>query len=669
VGEECVEGRCVVACDSGIRCGEDLDVCCEADQVCVAGSCETPVGSCLDSYDCEEGYYCEPVLDQCLPQPEEVECVAMPDFEDFDVTTEWEWTGWSEDDAYHNISTTPVVADLDLDDLPEVGFIAYTDGYASGMIAVLDGEDGSEDVMIDPAEYDSDGRWGIAFGQIDGDDELEIVGPVKGRGLVAFENDGTFKWERGDGSFAEIASSDVWSYPGVADLDADGRPEVFMGGAIVDGATGDWVHDGGWLGCNASGSSHPWCISTAADLDGDDMLEIVGGDRAIELDGTVLWSDSENGDGFPAVGDIELDGDPDVVVITDGQMILREGIDGAILLGPLALPGGGRGGPPTIGDFDGDGWPEFSLAGQGYYTVFDIACEGTPDPALCATERTDHILWSRETQDLSSSITGSSLFDFNGDGAVEVVYNDECHLYVYDGSSGEILLSMANSSRTAMENPVVADADGDNNSEFLVAANNDEIDRDGCDPPGQYGLKCFGDPEDRWVRTRPFWNEHDYHVTNITSSGGTPAPETANWEVDGLNNFRQNVQGEGVFNAPDLVVDLEVNMASCPTGCTLTAVVRNTGSLGVVAGVEVGFYLGVPSFPLELLGTLHTTKDLLPGASERLELDVTFPGDVEPPWDFFVIVDDHGPGGSGELECDEDNNVASIADVSCDMLI
>jgi hypothetical protein len=39
---------------------------------------------------------------------------------------------------------------------------------------------------------------------------------------------------------------------------------------------------------------------------------------------------------------------------------------------PLAIPGGGLGGPPTVGDFDGDGRPELAIAAAAAYTVFDL---------------------------------------------------------------------------------------------------------------------------------------------------------------------------------------------------------------------------------------------------------------------------------------------------------
>jgi hypothetical protein len=51
------------------------------------------------------------------------------------------------------------------------------------------------------------------------------------------------------------------------------------------------------------------------------------------------------------------------------------------------------------------------------------------------------IAWSRSTQDLSSNVTGSSIFDFEADGRSEVVYGDECFVRVYDGQSGDVLFS------------------------------------------------------------------------------------------------------------------------------------------------------------------------------------------------------------------------------------
>jgi hypothetical protein len=325
------------------------------------------------------------------------------------------------------------------------------------------------------------------------------------------------------------------------------------------------------------------------------------------------------------------------------------------------------GGPPTVGDFDGDGRPEVSAAGKGKYTVYDRDCVAGGSAKHCPSGRTDGILWAKTTQDTSSSVTGSSLFDFEGDGTVEVVYNDECHLYVYAGKTGKQLMKLANTSRTTIEFPLVADVDGDNNSEFVVPSNDDEIQRDGCTPPGTKGVRVFGDSADRWVRTRPVWNQHAYHITNITASGAVPAKQQRGWDKKGLNNFRQNVQGTGVFNAPDLdIVGLEAYLGGCPGTIKLRARVSNNGTLGVSKGVKVSFYRGKSgSGASKLLGTAATQKALLPGGSEVVTTSFSPAKGDKGPYKFWASVDDDGSGKGTVTECKEANNAASITGVEC----
>ena len=80
--EDCVADQCQPACASGVRCGEAQDVCCDAGQVCLANTCEDAGEPCIDSFDCGEGFFCEPTLDKCLPQLDPVECEVIPEFEE-----------------------------------------------------------------------------------------------------------------------------------------------------------------------------------------------------------------------------------------------------------------------------------------------------------------------------------------------------------------------------------------------------------------------------------------------------------------------------------------------------------------------------------------------------------------------------------------------------------
>ena len=651
-GEECFEGACVTACASGTRCGGDGSVCCAQDDVCLAGECATPGSGCTDSFDCPEGHFCEPTLGQCLPQPTGPLCELRPESVTFEPTVEWHWQGWSQDPRYRHVQSTPAIADVDADGFPEVVTVAYS-GRDNNMLIMLNGENGSENLMIPDSTYNVAWGTGAALGNLDGDTELEIVFMTSSRMLVVIEHDGTEKWT------ADVSAGSKQGYPAIANLDADPEAEVFVGGKWFDN-DGTLMQDKGWLACNGE-----WCMTAAADFNDDGRLDIVSGNRVYNADGTLVWENTGAPDGFVAVADMTRDGRPDVVSISGGNARVLDGVDGTVIFGPVGIPGGGTGGAPTVADFDGDGRPEFAAAGKGYYAVYDLDCAGDPVSAeFCATERDDGILWTIEVQDLSSSVTGSSVFDFEGDGKAEVVYNDECHLYVLSGADGSKLLEMENSSRTAAEYPLVVDVDADGNSEFIVPANDDQIVRDGC-ATGTHGVLAFGDTNDKWVRTRQVWNQHTYHVTNVEASGVIPVAENDSWSGNGLNNYRQNVQGEGVFNAPDLsVAGLSVNTSACPSSIGIHAQIANTGSLGVAGGVPVGFYRGTPPEG-ELLGFEETTVALLPGQSETLVLGFTpDSGDIGP-WDFFVTVDDEAAGLSLTLECGEDNNEGSVGAAKC----
>ena len=619
--------------------------------MCLAGECATPGSGCTDSFDCPEGDFCEPTLSQCLPQPTGPLCELRPEAVTFEPTVEWHWDGWSLDDRYRHVQSTPAVADVDADGLPEVVTVAYRAGTThSNMLIMLNGEDGSENLMIEESTYNVKWGTGAALGNLDADAELEIVFMTEERDLVVIEHDGAEKWT------ADISGGGGQGYPAIANLDADPEPEVVIGGKWFDN-DGTLMQDKGWIGCNGE-----WCISAVADMNQDGRLDIVSGNKVYNADGTLFWENTNAPDGFVAVADMTLDGKPDVVSISNGNARVLNGVDGTIVFGPVAIPGGGRGGAPTVADFDGDGRPEFAAAGQGNYAVYDLDCVGDPVPFPSC--EANGILWSLAVQDLSSSVTGSSVFDFEGDGKAEVVYNDECHLYILSGEDGTPLLEMENSSRTAAEYPLIVDVDADGNSEFIVPANDDQIVRDGCDV-GTHGLLAFGDTNDKWVRTRQVWNQHTYHVTNVEASGAIPAQEQDSWAGNGLNNYRQNVQGEGVFNAADLsVAGLSVNTSSCPSAITIQAQIANTGSLGVHAGVPVGFYEGILGNGA-LLGFESTTVALLPGQSETLFMAFTPEGGDIGPWDFYVTVDDEAAGLSLALECGEDNNEGSVGAAQC----
>jgi len=704
-GEECVQGACVAACTSGVRCGADEEICCDSGDVCISQACVTPGASCGDSWDCADGEFCEPTLNQCLPLPTPPFCSIPPD-DSFAPELEWHWTGHQDasgDTAtYANVAGAPVVADVDADGTPEVVFYAYTgSGLDNARLFIVDGATGVTEHAFPRTLITARGVASPAIGNLDADPELEVVGYARtgtAQGVFVLDDLAGTPQVRCHASLAGVTTTN--STPSLANVNVDPYPEIVIGGIVLDrdcnvlfdarsgiGFGGTASSMPAAIGCNSNG-----CLTGIADLDGDPdqdgaghpLPELVGGAVAYRYDKTaarweVYWDRrgdaTLNGDGFVAIAELDpTSPGPEVAVVSGGNVFVRNGRTGAVIpfdTGVHSAPIGGLGGPPTIADFDGDGRAEIAAAGNAAYRVYDLDCKATRDPMYCATPgNTVGVLWSRATQDLSSSNTGSSVFDFQGDGAAEVVYNDECFLRVYDGSTGDVLLERQNSSRTGIEYPIIVDVDGDKRSEFLVVANNDQIARDACpycvsgQPCGTQGVRAFGDPSNKWMKTRRVWNQHTYHVTNVGQDGTIPATEVNNWLTPGLNNYRMNAQGAGAFNAPDLTISsVAVDVSHCPT-VEIQARVVNFGSIGVPAGVPIAFYRGT-STAGTLLGTVTTTQGLLPGAAEVVTLSYPVPDGDLGPFDFFVTIEEGGPA----VECRTDNNGTASSGAECVIIL
>src|SRR5581483_10876953 len=247
-----------------------------------------------------------------------------------------------------------------------------------------------------------------------------------------------------------------------------------------------------------------------ADLDGDGKVELSDGREGFRFDpATKKWQAASNMGGGSlgqtALADFgtftktktdrtTLDGIPEIVVVTSGTARVQT-LDGTVIFGPVALPatGGnpiGTGGAPTVADFDGDGRAEFGVAGASAYAVFDPDCIAGASTTVCPTQTTNGILWLQASQDFSSNVTGSSVFDFNGDGAAEVVYADECFSRVYDGKTGEVEFSQFHTSCTWYENPIVADVAGNFRSAMVIPSNvNCNVTCPALDPIHQ-GVRC-----------------------------------------------------------------------------------------------------------------------------------------------------------------------------------
>ena len=252
--------------------------------------------------------------------------------------------------------------------------------------------------------------------------------------------------------------------PAVADIDDDGVIEMMWGKAAFNGLdfSQEWYGDApdsegrGWQNVfHWDGYWNSGYHSFAHDLDGDgSQMEVVAGNTVYNSDGSMycdlgqyvngVWERAD--DGYPAVADLlrftgDSDGEPEIVVTGNHYVRVYHGVTDydpngearCLLIDEIAndalddpdvssnMPAHPNcdesrfsfGGQPTIGDFDGDGDLEIAVAGACWYSVYYFNELDNMDLERYAMA---------QTKDWSSASTGSTLFDFNGDGETEIVF-------------------------------------------------------------------------------------------------------------------------------------------------------------------------------------------------------------------------------------------------------
>jgi hypothetical protein len=488
--------------DSGDVCSPE----CADPLVCRYSMCVAPPTPCTTNLDCPGDSYCDTSRSECLPWGvgpgggNDATCKREPVPGVFFPGAQCEWLGPPPGDPYPNhtnVLATPMVATLyQAGEIttPSIVFTSYnfTDGGTQscessdpanyyGVIRIIDGRTCQQQATLAMPTVVASAT--VAIGDIGGADQTpEIVAARSDGGLVAWTLTSTgwqVLWQTAS-TFGDTLCD--WAGPSIHDLDDDGIPEILFYGNVYD-ANGNALDE--TLGAGIAPADG--YIPVAADVDGDGTVELVTGSELYGWDRTTKhWVPKTTLPGAPghlAVADFgtfpangmddrsHLDGIAEIALIRAGVAHVYT-VDGReVFTASLQGTTPGSGGPPTIADFDGDGRVEFASAGATAYAVFDPDCTGTPDPQFCPSMTTNGVLWFQPSQDLSSNVTGSSVFDFDGDGRAEVVYGDECFTRVYDGITGKVLYSRYRTSCTWYENPVIADVDADFNAEIVSTSN------------------------------------------------------------------------------------------------------------------------------------------------------------------------------------------------------
>lgn len=523
------------------------------------------------------------------------------------------------------------------------------------------------------------------------------------RQLIKYSFNGTGwseSWRR------NYSTLDDWSgcTPIVADFTGTGSVQVAVYDKIFNAQDGTLLVDGNFLGKsgynfgrlphNGGSGDAPgrprYASWTSADIDNDGKLEIIAGNCVYKVNindpnsfnvnntYTLFQTAPGAGDGAVAVADMDGDGFLDVVMTwriiptitpNDGRMTIYDPRNGTLMSSvvsgiPVHFVGGQGCGPSSafIGDITGDGKPNIVFTGNSLMDAYSY------DHSLPVANRLKQI-WRVSTSDGSAS-TVMSLFDFNQDGIAELVYRDETHLRIINGSmrshktgKDTIVYNLASfenvKSTTIAEYPIVADVNGDGAAEIITTGHTSAHGWTGF-------LWVFDSGAEPWAPARSVWDRYHYNPVYVNDDLTIPQyplnPATPFINSDTIlrpfNNYLQqatalNDKGLMLYLGPDLQFDpykRPTLVLDDSDNMHVNIRIGNIGDADLIPPLHISTYVyDTPSDTYTLMYSLVTNDTVKVGKNK----DITFviPGYSSLPfpasydrWYIFLNSEDDSPG-------------------------
>ena len=598
------------------------------------------------------------------------------------------------------------VGDLDRDGTPEM----VTTHHNDRKVYILNGDDLSIKLEINttgrPEYFDH------AIANIDDDNcaEIFIVEAISNDYYVtSYDCNGNKLW-----------TTEAYDQPftiGLADFDHDGLVELYYKNEILDAKTGEVLVQG--TGDWNTIDSGPVAVDMFPDADCAECagLELVLGGQIYAVDltprsaggGSVGTAIKEFNDlpglgatvYFPkyvsfgyvnsmtSIADYNLDGHLDVIMngatsasaTSTTTVFFWDVFNNQYAIYKPQQP-------------NGSSWPH----GTGRINVADIDGDGKMNATfvsgrrIFALDENFNELWKTTISEATSGFTSTTVFDFNNDNAVEIVYRDEANLYIIDGTTGQAFTTITCRSRTANDYPIVVDVDGDGATEICVScASNDNtnINNNANTPFGH--IRMYKSSLEPWVSARKVWNQYAYFNVNVNDDLTIPQVQQKHHLV-----FSENVCGTGENRAlnsflnQSAILDskgcktypsadvafvanpslLNVTPPVCPDkDFVVSFSLANIGNLDLNGDFPITFYSGDPRQAGAVkLGTETVTFNNFK-IGQQLEVQNMVVTGTGGPFTLFAVLNDNGSTvptpislpNTGFSECDFSNNIVSAS--------